>query len=520
MPEAVENPEAQEEGVRTVPRFDLEVSDLGPIIHADISLRPLTVFIGPNGSGKSWLATMVSAALRAGELSQRGYYPGGAFGEGPSRADTWPDVPEALEGEWPDSDASHEAVAHGRQTAVPPEYVNRCRRWWLTTRWVPTMLEEGERLLGAAAGALARRGTPRSGLACQTQCFAVRFGMDEDGTVIGDVGLPPWQVLLQPVTGRPPVPVEWQLGPGGALVRLASQRLVGLPPGWPPPELRSVVFDVCVSGLFVGYPRQPPHLPASRSGLMVVRPELMGAVASAAAEPSHTPAYPGVVADLLSRLVRPFKEDGPFAELARWFEEELTGGGHVTMRLSPAGFPDYRFEIGGTEMPLHMASATVTESAPLVLYLRHLIQPGHLLIIEEPEAHLHPANQALLARLFAKLVRAGVNLLITTHSDFLLEQLSNLILISQVDAGQRREAYNSDTEEYLHASEVGVYVFEPAKDDSPAPGFVTQQVEVTDDDGIAQDEFLKVFEALHYEQVALERELAFGGAGDEGLESR
>ena len=34
----------------------------------------------------------------------------------------------------------------------------------------------------------------------------------------------------------------------------------------------------------------------------------------------------------------------------------------------------------------------------MVLYLRYLVRPGDLLIIEEPESHLHPAMQAAFAR--------------------------------------------------------------------------------------------------------------------------
>ena len=56
----------------------------------------------------------------------------------------------------------------------------------------------------------------------------------------------------------------------------------------------------------------------------------------------------------------------------------------------------------------------VSELAPVVLYLRHLVQPGELLIIEEPEAHLHPGMQAAFTRELARLVTTGVRIVITT----------------------------------------------------------------------------------------------------------
>ena len=48
----------------------------------------------------------------------------------------------------------------------------------------------------------------------------------------------------------------------------------------------------------------------------------------------------------------------------------------------------------------------VSELAPLVLFIRGLIQPGDTLIIEEPEAHLHPGAQTEIAATLARLVRA------------------------------------------------------------------------------------------------------------------
>ena len=56
----------------------------------------------------------------------------------------------------------------------------------------------------------------------------------------------------------------------------------------------------------------------------------------------------------------------------------------------------------------------VSEIAPIVLYLKHLVREGHLFIIEEPESHLDAANQMKLARAIAMLVNAGVYVLITT----------------------------------------------------------------------------------------------------------
>jgi len=46
--------------------------------------------------------------------------------------------------------------------------------------------------------------------------------------------------------------------------------------------------------------------------------------------------------------------------------------------------------------------------------------PGDLLIIENPESHLHPQGQARLGKLFAQAAEQGVQLFIETHSDHVL----------------------------------------------------------------------------------------------------
>lgn len=47
------------------PDTTIEVRDFGPLTHAAIDLRPLTVFVGPSNAGKTYLATLISALHRA-----------------------------------------------------------------------------------------------------------------------------------------------------------------------------------------------------------------------------------------------------------------------------------------------------------------------------------------------------------------------------------------------------------------------------------------------------------------------
>ena len=82
-------------------------------------------------------------------------------------------------------------------------------------------------------------------------------------------------------------------------------------------------------------------------------------------------------------------------------------------------------------IPLHRTSSSVRGLSDLYFFLRHVCKKDQLLIIDEPESHLDTANQIEFARLMARLVRAGVKVLITTHSDYIIKEINNLIMLSR-----------------------------------------------------------------------------------------
>lgn len=58
-----------------------------------------------------------------------------------------------------------------------------------------------------------------------------------------------------------------------------------------------------------------------------------------------------------------------------------------------------------------------------------IAQNGEMLVVENPEAHLHPSGQSAIGRFLATVAASGVQVLIETHS----EHVINGILISSVD---------------------------------------------------------------------------------------
>lgn len=115
------------------------------------------------------------------------------------------------------------------------------------------------------------------------------------------------------------------------------------------------------------------------------------------------------------------------------------------------------------------AKLTIGESASSVrsmldiyFYIRHIAKAGQLLMIDEPELNLHPECQRLFARLLAKLVNCGIQVFITTHSDYIVKELNTLLMFNHRKKIDRASAlmakFGYKTNELLSTSQVGMYI--------------------------------------------------------------
>lgn len=114
------------------------------------------------------------------------------------------------------------------------------------------------------------------------------------------------------------------------------------------------------------------------------------------------------------------------------------------------------------DIPLHLASSSARGLSDLYFYLRHKAGKNQLLIIDEPESHLDTRNQIMLARMLAHIVHAGIKVLITTHSDYLLKELNNLVMLSSEFEGKEKfiRKYRYDKREFLRRESLRGYVAE------------------------------------------------------------
>ena len=129
------------------------------------------------------------------------------------------------------------------------------------------------------------------------------------------------------------------------------------------------------------------------------------------------------------------KSDGRidhYIKLAKVLEKEILSGDIAFSTQEPDPNRDILFQLTeGINLELAVASSMAKELSLLVLYLRYLAKPDELLIIDEPEMNLHPEAQAKMIEFLVMLVNVGLNVLITTHSPYITDHLTNLIKASE-----------------------------------------------------------------------------------------
>ncbi|MEA2017156.1 MAG: AAA family ATPase [Campylobacterota bacterium] len=206
--------------------------------------------------------------------------------------------------------------------------------------------------------------------------------------------------------------------------------------------------------------------------------------------------YPQPIADYIEFLndtVNLKKKRSEFRELNNILHNKIIKGKY---QVSSDGisFLPYKTYFKGNEyqskIDLHMASSTVKTFFSLEFYLEHMAVKGAYLIIDEPELNLHPDNQRKTARLISQIVNAGVNVIISTHSDYIIRELNNLIMLKSDFNSKDKlmNQYNYKEDELLCKDDVYSYLL---KDGEVKP------MNITENDGIIAKTFDDVINKLN-----------------------
>lgn len=146
-------------------------------------------------------------------------------------------------------------------------------------------------------------------------------------------------------------------------------------------------------------------------------------------------------------------------ELAEEIENELLQGQISLTQEGDVQFNSIRAK--SKKIPIHLSASVVKTLSSLVFYLKHIATPNELIIIDEPELNLHPNNQIILTRIFGKLINKGFRLLISTHSDYVVRELNNMIMASSEKNGVKELANELGYYEDINISpdDINAYLF-------------------------------------------------------------
>ena len=86
------------------------------------------------------------------------------------------------------------------------------------------------------------------------------------------------------------------------------------------------------------------------------------------------------------------------------------------------------YHTNGVSMPVSAAAASIREIAPLQFLASKWDVSKTAVLIEEPEAHLHPTKQRMMADVVGHICKAGAHVHLTTHSDYFLQRINELIM--------------------------------------------------------------------------------------------
>lgn len=394
--------------------WQVAIKRLGKIRDANVELAPLTLLLGRNNTGKSYLATFLWAITEFNSLLNREY--------AESRRPAWfkelfNDVKkgDSIEFELT-SDRAESLVDHLN------DVLEHDAAAWLGDIFVlETFAADGIRII------------PAKPLKLTVSIASPNFASQVTFTTAGG--------------GR-----DYTIG------------LPGLRDGFNFTE--DFIFTELVRAAVFGTIRpawhRPIYIPAARTGLMLAFPALVSETLGALGAPNVSRPKLNVPT---SQFLQTIAYGGPqgflgrTAHIADWLEKETLHGKVMVSRQQK--LPSFHYEEPGSNLslPLHATSSMITELAPFLMALR-LPWEASILVIEEPEAHLHLSAQRKMAQAIARIVNLGVPVVVTSHSDTFVQEINNLLqLHSSPERDRLIKKLGYDPTELIDPNKVKGYEF-------------------------------------------------------------
>ena len=494
----------------------LSVTNFGPIAEADIELRPLTVFVGPSNTGKSYLAILLYALHRIfsgsfldihapfnGNLSKREAY-SSPFHYSRLLDREITKIQKNAITEWA-TELSHENTKYKKSHEMLPFSIASIVHSKLNAGKYPEdeIFSEIVRCFGVNdMSEIIRHSTKSTSISMtkhanhSAEPFEFKLHVSRSSKTFEAILPDENQLKLNKDKCS-----NWQY------TAKEIARYIDLvdpdPSNFAASRILSNIVDNVFSGIIDPLYLPSHYFPASRTGAMeashVIQAALYSRISRAGSEPINMPLISGIIADFLPKMDPDFLSKCRTAKFHRHadeIEKTVMEGKLLIENPEYGSIPAFFFQQNSTgrSIPLGIASSMVTELAPIILYLRYLVHESDVLIIEEPEAHLHPSKQVELMRQLALLIQEGVRIIITTHSEWILEALTNIVQISELPPPQREDLPSKDFS--LEPNQVGVWLFKPK---SRSKGFTVEPININNESDAFPADYDKVMDALYNE---------------------
>ena len=448
------------------PNVTIAVKNFGPIAEATINLHPLTVFVGPSNTGKTYFSTLIY--VLDGVFTGHSKFPGrfkrlGIHGFKDLLNQNWDAIRSILK----KLNTSDQSI---KFSDLPPE--------------IRASLESDLKDPESTANELKRCFDLNS----ITELIRLKNGQRSEMNVSLEVRRENqrlWNFKLEScesnLVARGSVNEDLMIYDKDSLISHSHKEL----------DIDDLFFWAAIE--LDRHREKRFYLPAARSGIMqshrVIASSLVEHATRGGLAPLEIPTFSGVVADFMQQLILYEEPETPQKEITRLagaIESDVLAG-QILMKPTPSGYPEFLYRPQETkeDMRLTRAASMVSELAPVVLFLRGGIRPGDTLIIEEPEAHLHPGAQTEIALTLAGLVRAGVRVVVTTHSDWLLKEIANLIRIGELKRKGIQKVKKMAPAHWLLPEEVGTWWFQTDGIVKQIPFDSTEGIEPKDYEDVA-----------------------------------
>lgn len=423
----------------------VHIRNLGAIKEAEVDLKPFTVFIGPNNSGKTWMAYTLAGIF--GQYGWTRYTKAYALGKTPV---TYPSLDTAIQQVLNEGTAVINLVQFADEYAE--KYINDVAH--LAPQWMPTFMSTQRTFTDLEI---------HIDLAEAKEKFLER-------------------VLNFSQAGEPPIGQQKRKPPLNAIKEKGKPTLYFYTEGnvlekFPDRTIKEFFAGRIFEGLHRGLYSDTCIFPTERTTFITIP---FSTITTRTMAPEFFESdqrsisgiwlvghflrmvFDAVHGNLLER-VNEAKTDRAieaYLSLAALLEKEVLSGSVDFSAPEIEPWRDILFRPAkDIALEMRIVSSMVKELAPLVLYLRYLAESGDWLIIDEPEMNLHPEAQVKITEFLAMLVQAGLPVLITTHSPYIVDHLTNLMKAAEVTDKEaaREKFYLQRTDSFISKEQVSVY---------------------------------------------------------------